>query len=910
MKKILVFLILLFPVLASAQYQMKLRKLRQDGATTGQVVKWNGTEWAPANDSTGTGGVSDGDKGDIDVTSTGTVWTVDTSAITNIKIADDAVTAGKIDNDAVGSQHIITNAVGTDELASTAVTPGSYGSATQVGTFTVDADGRLTAAANVTITGGGPSTVGTFQTSGTAKGLSIAGDSIMLHAGTATQPGAVTTAAQTFAGIKTFNAAAGFGGVTSPNAQVDINAGTSFSPYILSGYGTGSGSAYAKFSNLTTSSFIGLALGQTASNGSMPFQIIRYGSTHATAPLEAEIRNQENADLSLWTNGSERLTIEAGGNTSVVNTLEVGLPAAGAGRVIVKGTGTTNSTYAWQHYDSGNTEKSRIDNAGYLQGAGLGNLGYTYTGRFNLDARLYQPSAVNSAITSGGTSNIEFAGRFVPTSGTAEWSAVNISGDINQTGGASGVTNGLLINNNLLSAPAYRGINMIGGLALLSDGALTPFNGYRINVGGTGTTSATGPFAAFDGTGNILFAIQDNGRIGIGQAGGLVSCSLDGSQYQDAWRLPHGNTGQRPASPQNGMIRSNTTNNQIEAYLNGAWNGLATNGGNVDVISPAQLTSDQDNYNPTGFDVASTIRISGDNGIRAITSLAAQTTGEKKTFLNIGSFPIYFAGEHPDGTAANRIILSGDFVLMPNQSVTLIYDGTSSRWRITDENVNINTGRRVDYSFSAGSVTAGDWGIVDYLTSGGAFSGFSATATSTGLPAAGLRTSTSAAGIAALSIPKNIALHGKFGSNHGYAGTAMAFEDLSTGSEQFTFQFELSSGSGGTTLASNNSVGFRYSETINSGKFQLFTRNNAGTETTADSGVTVSADVVYDLRVYIDKSLTEARYYINGSFVGRITTNLPSNTAGYGTRAIIAKSIGTNSRIAYIHQIQCGSINP
>lgn len=41
----------------------------------------------------------------------------------------------------------------TLSLANTAVTPSAYGSATQVGTFTVDTKGRLTAAASVTVSG-------------------------------------------------------------------------------------------------------------------------------------------------------------------------------------------------------------------------------------------------------------------------------------------------------------------------------------------------------------------------------------------------------------------------------------------------------------------------------------------------------------------------------------------------------------------------------------------------------------------------------------------------------------------------------------------------------------------------------------------------------------------------------------
>jgi hypothetical protein len=44
----------------------------------------------------GGGGVSDGDKGDIIVSSSGTVWTVDASAITAVKIAANAVDSTKV----------------------------------------------------------------------------------------------------------------------------------------------------------------------------------------------------------------------------------------------------------------------------------------------------------------------------------------------------------------------------------------------------------------------------------------------------------------------------------------------------------------------------------------------------------------------------------------------------------------------------------------------------------------------------------------------------------------------------------------------------------------------------------------------------------------------------------------------
>jgi hypothetical protein len=74
-----------------------------NSATNGQVIKYNGSAWVAATDETGGGGVTDGDKGDIDVTASGATWTVDTSAISTIKIADAAVTYAKIQDVAANS---------------------------------------------------------------------------------------------------------------------------------------------------------------------------------------------------------------------------------------------------------------------------------------------------------------------------------------------------------------------------------------------------------------------------------------------------------------------------------------------------------------------------------------------------------------------------------------------------------------------------------------------------------------------------------------------------------------------------------------------------------------------------------------------------------------------------------------
>lgn len=102
-------------------------------------------------------------------------------------------------------------------------------------------------------------------------------------------------------------------------------------------------------------------------------------------------------------------------------------------------------------------------------------------------------------------------------------------------------------------------------------------------------------------------------------------------------------------------------------------------------ISPSQITSDQNDYSPTGLSSASTLRLDTDANSgagRSVTGLAGGADGRIIIIHNVGSNPLRLKSENASSTAGNRFSFPVDIVLGSKRSATLQYDTTSSRWRL------------------------------------------------------------------------------------------------------------------------------------------------------------------------------------------------------------------------------------
>jgi hypothetical protein len=86
------------------------------------------------------------------------------------------------------------------------------------------------------------------------------------------------------------------------------------------------------------------------------------------------------------------------------------------------------------------------------------------------------------------------------------------------------------------------------------------------------------------------------------------------------------------------------------------------------------------------------------------------------------------------------------------------------------------------------------------------------------------------------------------------------------------------------TAESTNGIFFRYTNLVNSGKFQAVCRSN-GVETAIDTGILAVIATNYLFEIVVNDAGTSVEFKINGAVVGTITTNIPNiatREVGYG----------------------------
>src|SRR5581483_1636059 len=98
------------------------------------------------------------------------------------------------------------------------------------------------------------------------------------------------------------------------------------------------------------------------------------------------------------------------------------------------------------------------------------------------------------------------------------------------------------------------------------------------------------------------------------------------------------------------------------------------------VLTPSQITSDQNDYAPSGIATCSVLRLSTDAS-RNLTGITAPSYGRRLVVENVGSHPLVLKDANTGSAAANRFALGGsDVTLAAGINAELIYDTTLSRW--------------------------------------------------------------------------------------------------------------------------------------------------------------------------------------------------------------------------------------
>ncbi len=517
-------------------------ELAQQGASSGQILKWNGTSWAPAADATGTTLSADSLMRAVGLytASSGTLptftpnanygpfwaknttdgvfyrydrstsaWVVDTYALTGAITKTSGSTVTTLASNQVDSTHVKPRSIAGGDIALATI-----------------------AGANMQLNS---------LDSTHVKPRSLAGSDIRL---------------------------ATIAGVNIQSATIDSN---NIKPLSIPNSDLAGGITLSKLGQSAAAT--GQVIKWNGSGWVPSADLGGWGLTGNTATAGSDFLGTTNlVSLAFRTNNLQRMKIDSLGNVGI----GVNLPLA---RMYVVGAGSTSSTWTAQFHNltgSNNALRIRDDGAVFVPGGITVGASNSINGLFMGDATSGQESIIlrssvfpsttglsdivfgngqgSPTITSGVRNLVGISTGFAPTSGTGELRWFNVSPNVNQTGGASGASIGFLANPILTNAASWRsfeyrnnsgwGIYGVGTANNYLNGWLglgtTTMSADRFDIQGTAVsdgpatsgelaTTATG--TGWTGT-SFATGYQDTGGAGTGPLTANSLTIVSGAFYQ------------------------------------------------------------------------------------------------------------------------------------------------------------------------------------------------------------------------------------------------------------------------------------------------------------------------------------------------------------------------------------------
>jgi hypothetical protein len=571
-------------------------------------------------------------------------------------------------------------ATGTISLANTAVTAAAYGSASNVATFTVDAQGRLTAATSTAI-----AIAGTQITSGTVADARLSSNVALLNS------------TQTFTGAKTFSA------LMTAQAGLNLTNGGSLALQQNADYSTvgttnnvnlGAGSS-VRLTGASAQTITGITGG---ANGRI-LTIINAAATAATLTNEDALSTAGNriitgtgASISLPAGSSITLIYDNAATRWRVTGSVAGASGSGATSVVndtnVTGSITSNVlTLGW----TGNLSVAR-GGTGAADAAGARtNLGLV----IGTDVQAYN---VNTTIL-GSTIDLntaEVAGTLPITSGGT--GATTAAGARTNFGATTVGSNLFTLTNP--SAVTFLRVNADNTVSALDAatfrtaiGAGTSSTTGTVTSVGTGTGLTGGPITA---TGTISLANTAVTAAAYGSASNVATFTVDAQGRLTAatstaiaiagTQITSGTVADARLSSNVALLNSTQTFTGAKTFsaLMTAQAGLnLTNGGSLALQQNADYST-VGTTNNVNLGAGSSVRLTGASA-QTITGITGGANGRILTIINAAATAATLTNEDALSTAGNRIITgTGASISLPaGSSITLIYDNAATRWRVT-----------------------------------------------------------------------------------------------------------------------------------------------------------------------------------------------------------------------------------